>query len=100
MSVGTYEQFMLSLGKNESGNNYSFTSSLGYLGRFQFGEEALAVVGFYGGDSTWAIDFAGPWTPAAAAYGVTSAASFLKSPDAQYRDAVRQMAIYPTHPRR
>ncbi len=83
MSAGTYQQFMLDLGKNESGNNYEFSSSLGYLGRFQFGEEALKVIGFYGGDSTSAIDFSGSWTSTAAAYSVTSASSFLQSPAAQ-----------------
>lgn len=83
MSNGTYSQFFSALGQNESGNNYSFESSLGYLGRFQFGEEALKVIGFYAGDSTSAIDFIGSWTPTAAAYGVTSEASFLASPAAQ-----------------
>ena len=34
MSAGGYSDFLSALGKNESGNNYSFTSSLGYLGRF------------------------------------------------------------------
>src|SRR4051812_38121683 len=39
MSNGSYTQFLSALGQNESGNNYGFVSSLGYLGRFQFGEE-------------------------------------------------------------
>src|SRR5690242_186829 len=84
MSAGTYSDFMAALGQNESGNNYSFVSSLGYLGRFQFGEEALQTIGFYAGnDGTGAIDFIGNWTPAAAAYGVTDKASFLHSAAAQ-----------------
>jgi serralysin len=84
MSNGTYAQWLSALGQNESGNNYSFVSSLGYLGRFQFGEEALETVGFYGGhDGTGAIDFVGGWTSQAAGYGVSDKAGFLGSPAAQ-----------------
>src|SRR5688572_33463004 len=83
MSAGTYSDLLIALGKNESGNNYAFVSSLGYLGRFQFGEEALQAIGFYAGDGTWAIDFAGSWTGAAHNYGVWDKASFLASPAAQ-----------------
>lgn len=82
--AGTYGQFLSALGQNESGNNYAFISSLGYLGRFQFGEEALQVIGFYKGhDGTGAIDFIGGWTPLAASYGVTDKAGFLASSAAQ-----------------
>jgi serralysin len=83
MSVGTYAEFFTALGQNESGNNYSFVSSPGYLGRFQFGEEALKAIGFYNGDSTSAIDFVGSWTATAASYGVYDKASFLASAAAQ-----------------
>ena len=84
MSNGTYAAWLSALGRNESGNNYAFTSSLGYLGRFQFGEEALQAIGFYAGDATpWAIDFAGGWTDTAHRYGVWDKASFLASPAAQ-----------------
>ena len=83
MSSGTYSDFLTALGQNESGNNYGFVSSLGYLGRYQFGEEALKAVGFYDGDSTAAIDFTGSWTSAAATYGVFDKAEFLASASAQ-----------------
>lgn len=88
MAIGSFDDFLRALGKNESGNNYSFVSSLGYLGRFQFGEEALQAVGFYQGDSTWAIDFSGSWTAKANSYGVWDKASFLNSQPAQ--DAATQ----------
>ncbi|RAK58808.1 calcium-binding protein [Phenylobacterium hankyongense] len=88
MSTGTYQDLLSALGKNESGNNYGFVSSLGYLGRFQLGEEALQAVGFYGGDSTAAIDFVGGWTATAASFGVVDTATFLQSPIAQ--DAAMQ----------
>jgi len=84
MTVGTYSSFLSALGQNESGNNYGFVSSLGYLGRFQFGEEALKTVGFYvGNDGTGAIDFIGPWTATAAAFGVWDKTTFLQSAAAQ-----------------
>ncbi|MDO8911433.1 MAG: type I secretion C-terminal target domain-containing protein [Phenylobacterium sp.] len=88
MAIGSYEDFWRALGQNESGNNYSFVSSLGYLGRFQFGEEALQAVGFYNGDSTSTIDFTGSWTSKAGAFGVWDKSSFLSSPAAQ--DAATQ----------
>ena len=77
MTIGTYDDFLRALGQNESGNNYSFVSSLGYLGRFQFGEEALQAVGFYNGDHTWGIDFVGSWTEKAHSYGVWDKSGFL-----------------------
>lgn len=83
MAIGNFNDFLRALGQNESGNNYSFVSSLGYLGRFQFGEEALQAVGFYQGDPTWAIDFVGSWTSKANSYGVWDKAGFLNSPAAQ-----------------
>lgn len=83
MSVGTYSDFLTAVGQIESGNNYSFVSWPGYLGRYQFGEEALKAVGFYNGDSTSAIDFTGSWSATAASYGVTDKASFLSHPAAQ-----------------
>jgi len=89
MSAGDFSQFLTALGQNESGNNYGFVSSLGYLGRYQFGEEALKAVGFYAGDDgTGAIDFIGAWTDKAAGFGVHDKASFLASPAAQ--DAAAQ----------
>ena len=83
MTIGTYEDFFRALGQNESGNNYSFVSSLGYIGRFQFGEEAMQAIGFYNGDPTSAIDFVGSWTAKANSYGVWDKAGFLNSPTAQ-----------------
>jgi hypothetical protein len=80
----SFADFLTALGQNESGNNYGFVSSVGYLGRYQFGEEALEAVGFYRGhDGTAAIDFIGGWTEKAASFGVHDKASFLASPAAQ-----------------
>jgi serralysin len=83
MAKGSYADFFSALGQNESGNNYSFVSSLGYLGRFQFGEEALQAVGFYQGDHTSSIDFVGGWTEISASHGAWDKSSFLNAPAAQ-----------------
>ena len=83
MSAGSFQDWMTALGQNESGNNYAFVSSAGYLGRFQFGEEALKAVGFYNGDDTAALDFTGSWTAEAASFGVFDKAGFLASAAAQ-----------------
>jgi hypothetical protein len=60
-TAGTYSDFLTALGQVESGNNYEFVSSLGYLGRFQFAEQTLSAIG----------------------YGGIDAASFLHSPATQ-----------------
>jgi Ca2+-binding RTX toxin-like protein len=83
MSAGTYADLLRALGQNESGNNYSFVSSVGYLGRFQFSEEALQAIGFYNGDGTHALDFIGGWTEKAHSLGVWDKGSFLATPAAQ-----------------
>jgi Ca2+-binding RTX toxin-like protein len=83
MSLGTYADLLRALGQNESGNNYSFVSSVGYLGRFQFSEEALQAIGFYNGDGTHSLDFTGSWTAKAQGLGVWDKASFLATPAAQ-----------------
>jgi len=85
MSSGNYTDFLTALGQNESGNNYSYVSSLGYLGRYQFAEEALTDVGLYVPDGSGGnTDFVGSFTSmAASTYGVTDKASFLASTAAQ-----------------
>ncbi len=46
----SWQGFMSAVGQQESGNNYQRTNGALYLGRFQFGEEALASIGWYGDD--------------------------------------------------
>ncbi|WP_395670400.1 calcium-binding protein [Phenylobacterium sp.] len=89
MTRGTYDNLFQALGQRESGGDYGWVSHPGYLGRYQFGEEALSAVGFYSGhDGSGAIDFAGGWTAKAAGFGVHSKAEFLASTSAQ-EQAVR-----------
>jgi Ca2+-binding RTX toxin-like protein len=80
--AGTYAAFLNALGQNESGNNYAYEQPDGhYLGKYQFGESALTVLGYYNEDATPnTIDWAGSWT---GKDGVHSVADWLASPTAQ-----------------
>ena len=42
----TFDQFKQDLGFRESGNKYSVTNSLGFLGKYQFGKARLYDLGF------------------------------------------------------
>ena len=55
----SWQGFMSAVGQQESGNNYQRTNSALYLGRFQFGEEALASIGWYGDDKIACGQFRG-----------------------------------------
>lgn len=83
---GDLTDFLNALGQRESSNDYSVVNSLGYLGRYQFGELALIDAGYYAGrDGSSSNDFSGGWT---GRLGVTSKAAFLASTEAQ-DDAAR-----------
>lgn len=83
---GGLTDFLNALAQRESSNDYTAVNSLGYLGRYQFGELALIDAGYYAGrDGSSANDFSGSWT---GRLGITSKAAFLASPEAQ-DDAAR-----------
>lgn len=78
---GDLTDFLDALGQRESSNDYSVVNSLGYLGRYQFGELALIDAGYYAGrDGSSSNDFSGSWT---GRLGITSKAAFLASSEAQ-----------------
>ena len=79
----SYVDYLHALGKRESGNNYSIANSLGYLGRFQFGEAALTDCRFYAGDGTRKNDWMGRFRDEAVAQGVSSRSDFLATPKFQ-----------------
>ncbi|MDX1469979.1 MAG: peptidoglycan-binding protein LysM [Flavobacteriaceae bacterium] len=47
----TYHGFKEALGFKESGGNYFSVNTLGYLGKYQFGEETLKMIGIYNTDN-------------------------------------------------
>jgi hypothetical protein len=93
-----YEAFLKALGYRESGGNYQLVNTLGYLGAYQFGEEALADIGYYIPDGTPANDWIGRWT---GKHGVRSWSDFLARGDAQDK-AMNEWAAklwsYAVHP--
>jgi hypothetical protein len=84
MSSGSFQDMLSAWGHNESGNNYGYVSSLGFLGRYQFSEEGLMAIGWYpGDDNPHNMDFSAGWTGEAASFGAWDKWSFLGSPSAQ-----------------
>jgi hypothetical protein len=67
------------LAQRESGGNYGISNDLGYLGKYQFGEAALADLGLYVDDNYRDNDWGGTWTLP----GVSSRDTFLQNPQAQ-----------------
>jgi len=77
----SYDAFLDALGDRESSGNYGAVNTLGFLGKYQFGEAALTDVGYYSADGTAAND----WQPGAftGQGGIDSKADFLADPAAQ-----------------
>jgi Ca2+-binding RTX toxin-like protein len=76
----TYQEFLDALGFQESSNIYNKENSLGYIGKYQFGESALIDIGYYVADGTSKNDWIGNWTLAS---GVSSKTVFLNNNNAQ-----------------
>ena len=77
----TYGDFLDALGERESGGDYGIVNTLGYLGKYQFGELALIDVGYYTADGTAENDWRkGYWT---GKNGIDSKADFLADGAAQ-----------------
>lgn len=118
VTVGTLSEIEIKalktqIAKTESGGNYQIVNSIGYLGRYQFGAQALVDRGFisraayekYGGSrgGNRVLDDPSAWT---GKDGVSSKNSFLSNPSAQekamdellqanYKDAEKRGAIKP-----
>ena len=92
-----WEDFYNDLSARESSNQASILNGSGYAGSIQFGEIALADIGWYqrnssvdryvgsedGFDETQANDWTGEWVGEAAQYNINSIEDFLNSPEAQ-----------------
>lgn len=77
----SYDAFLDALGERESSGNYGAVNTLGFLGKYQFGELALIDVGYYSADGTAENDWKpGSWT---GKDGINSKADFLADPAAQ-----------------
>lgn len=73
-------KFFKALGYMESSSEYTKVNKFGYLGKYQFGEETLASLGYYIKDGSKRNDWKGEWT---GKHGITSKEDFIKSQFAQ-----------------
>lgn len=76
-----FKQYEQVLGQRESGNNYAKVNSIGFLGRWQFGADALVDLGYVRrGTSTRGLESDSAWT---GKDGITSKKVFLGSTSVQ-----------------
>lgn len=88
MSKGRLKEFMELLFLKEGGGDPRVENSFGYLGKYQFGEDALIDLGYYKGDKSrnrtesgkFKYDWTGEWT---GKNGIKSKDDFLNTPEAQ-----------------
>ena len=80
--------FFNALGQRESNNNPKKINKFGYMGKYQFGEEALVALGYYKKDGTRKNDWKGEWT---GKDGIYSKQDFLNNPLIQDK-AVRELS--------
>lgn len=81
--------FFEALGMRESSNNYRVINSLGYVGKYQLGEEVLIDTGYYIKNGAAKNDWKGEWT---GKDGIHSLDSLLNSPKVQNK-IVKQLAL-------
>jgi Ca2+-binding RTX toxin-like protein len=77
---GDFDAFLTTMCTQESGDNYKFISSKGYLGAYQFAEGTVKDMGYYSGDSTGSQDWIGSFT---GKNGVDTKDELLSSPALQ-----------------
>ena len=87
MAGKTYEALIEALGQRESSGDYKVENSIGYLGKWQFGELALRDINYYRKDGTkcndWGKEY---WTNK---NGADSKKKFLETPAIQDK-AIRE----------
>ncbi|HEX5311229.1 hypothetical protein [Aquabacterium sp.] len=87
-ATGGLSEFLDALFESEGGGNAHIVNQYGYLGKYQFGEDALVDLGYYkadgsknvGANGKFKYDWAGAWT---GKHGATSKEVFLSSPEIQ-----------------
>ena len=92
MSRGDINSFLKNLFQSEGGTNPKIVNQYGYIGKYQFGEDALIDLGYYKPDGTknrtltgkFKYDWAGDWT---GKHGVTCRDDFLGSESVQDKAA-------------
>lgn len=98
MSRGDINIFLKNLFHSEGGTNPQIVNQYGYIGKYQFGEDALVDLGYYKPDGTknrtitgkFKYDWAGEWT---GKNGVTSRDGFLSSESVQDKAATEWVKL-------
>lgn len=87
MSHKGLHEFLAALFASEAGGRHDVENKHGYIGKYQFGEDALIDLGYYQKDGSanrdgkrFRYDWVGAWT---GKHGATSKEVFLSSPDIQ-----------------
>lgn len=88
MSKGDVHDFLRKLFSSEGGTDATVINEYGYIGKYQFGEDALVDLGYYKADGTknrnakgkFEYDWVGEWT---GKHGVHSRSDFLNSETVQ-----------------
>lgn len=85
VSKGDFDEFSVALGGRESGGKYYIENTVGYIGKYQMGELALADVGLYipNPNATKSNSWTGTWTKKAKKMGIKSKEDFKKNPEVQ-----------------
>lgn len=98
MSKGGINEFLSALFASEGGGKLDVENKFGYIGKYQFGEDALQDLGYYKGDSSsnrtisgkFKYDWSGDWT---GKNGAVSKTAFLASAAIQDQAAKDWVAL-------
>jgi len=82
-------EFFKALAHKESSSRFDKVNKFGYLGKYQFGEEALIGLGYYKKDGSAKNDWRGEWT---GKYGILSKQDFINNPLVQ-EIAIRELTV-------
>lgn len=88
----TYDDFLNDLGNRESSGNYKAENTIGFIGKYQWGEAMLQDLGYYKADETgWRKnDWIGEWT---GKDGIYSKEDFLNNPTVQEKAIKEEMNL-------
>lgn len=97
MSHKGLHEFLAALFASEAGGRHDVENKHGYIGKYQFGEDALIDLGYYQKDGSanrdgksFRYDWVGAWT---GKHGATSKEVFLSSPDIQDQAAKEWVSL-------
>jgi hypothetical protein len=90
---GDFQDWLSAIAERESHGQYNFIGRQGFIGRYQFGETILALLGYYNppGGEIRDNDWQGTWR---GREGIDSKAEFLASPEIQEQAMRETLHLY------